>query len=226
MSVIIVMRAVDGLVAGLGEANARIDSLEGEVMRLVPLGRDAGLIAYGPTPIVLNAVVSLVDEERQTGFESFDQLERRVAETLQRQYELAQEMTAEGDWQPRQVAEAIILGCDRSNGDRLRVTTCSSQGRFSLVESQQDYLFRVPNPSISQWHVLQFVSQRLYFKRIGLRNSQHLTSFLLDKATPSGRTFSLATLTAGAGFKLVPSSRVKALLENNEGRFQKFVKML
>lgn len=225
MSVLVVMRAVDGLVVGLGESAPRVANLEAEVRRLVPLGPDAGLLIYGPGTVVLNAVVSLLEEERQTGLGSFEQMEQRVAETLERHYGLVQEASGSGEWQPRQVAEAILIGCDRANEDRLRVSSCSSQGRFSLVESQQDYLFRVPDPSLSQWHILQFVSQRLYFKRIGLRNAQYLTAFLAEKAAPSHQLPALATLTQREGFKLVPSSRVKALIENNKSRFQTFRRM-
>ncbi|MCL5961917.1 MAG: hypothetical protein M1358_21835 [Chloroflexi bacterium] len=225
MSVIVVMRAVDGLVVGLGESSTRVASLEAEVRRLVPLGQDAGLLMYGPGTVVLNAVVSLVEEERQTGIGTFEQTEQRVAGTLERHYGLAQGAPGQAEWQPRQVAEAIIIGCDRANDNRLRVTSCSSQGRFSLVESQQDYLFRVPDPSISQWHILQLVSRRLYFTRIGLRNLLHLAAFLLEKTAPPGQLMTLATVTQREGFKLVPSSRVRALLENNEVRFQKFQRM-
>jgi hypothetical protein len=235
MTLAFALRGTNGLVLG---ADSRVTSLEGTAdtsTKFLQVNREVGVLTFGMAEVGYKAITRLVDEVNRTS--DFTGVRKKRIVHFSEIAEKADVIFKQTfmDWIDNSRKNSIDL-----QPTDPRLTTGFILGGFDLNETNQFKILLWHSPNFqrqerfeiiaAQWIISQYLSNHLYYYEMNVEQLKRLAVFMLvetEMISPSvGGPLQIATVTLENGFQRLSEKEIQDLINENQGRFAEFRRIL
>ncbi len=233
MTLALALRGCNGLVLG---TDSRVTSVEIQANgqpqqvtrdtseKFLQVNRDIGVLTYGLAEPGYSGISRLVEQAKRHRYPSYKEIETAAQAIFQAEFTTWTQAQQQPQVAATGIVGFILAGYDSVLTNQFRVTSFQSTGGFQPQE------VILPTFLAAQYHVAQYLSQKLYKPEMTVDQVTQLAVFLMLETMSAevtvGGPIQLATVTIRNGFQRVTENQIDELLEICQSKVKAFRRVL